>query len=130
VEVHIASAKSKYQKFFLETATVFDLQPSDAGTWFMADFDRDGKADLIFIKTANTTILDGKVEVYIASSKTKYQELILELPTVFDLQPPNTGTWVLADCNNDGAIDLEFIKTVGTPGGNVELHVASGNFQP
>ncbi len=47
----------------LETGTTF--APETDGVWLMADYDRDGIPDLVFIKTSNTGT--GTVEVHIAS---------------------------------------------------------------
>ena len=62
VEVHIASGASNYQKRILEVPTTF-VNETD-GPWFMADYDRDGIPDLVFIKTKNTP--SNHVEVHIA----------------------------------------------------------------
>ena len=120
VEVHIASGATKYQKRILEVPTTFASE-SD-GTWLMADYDRDGIPDLVFIKTGMTP--SGNVEVHIASGATKYQKRILEVPTTFASE--TDGTWLMADYDRDGIPDLVFIKTGKTPSGNVEVHIASG----
>jgi hypothetical protein len=120
VEVHIASGASKYQTRILETGTTF--APETDGTWLMADYDRDGIPDLVFIKTSNTGT--GKVEVHIASGASKYQTRILETGTTF--APETDGTWLMADYDRDGIPDLVFVKTSNTGTGRVEVHVASG----
>jgi hypothetical protein len=118
VEVHIASGKSVYQTSLLDTGTAF--APETDGTWLMADFDRDGIPDLIFIKTSNT----GTVEVHIASGSSKYQTRILDTATIF--APETDGVWLMADVDQDGVPDLVFIKTSNTSTGYVEVHVATG----
>lgn len=120
---------STFQHLILSTPTAFDTPAPDTGTWCMADCDKDGKADLVFIKTANTP--GGKVELHILSAKSNYQNFIVQTPTAFDLQPAGTGTWIMADCDKDGKADLVFVKTANTPGGKVELYVASAksNYQ-
>lgn len=125
VEVHIASGSSNYQTRILETATTFNCESN--GTWLMADYDRDGIPDLVFIKTSNTP--SGKVELHIASGSSRYQKRILETPTAFDCE--NDGIWTMADWDGDGRPDLVFIKTTNTPSGNVEVHIASAasNYQ-
>ncbi len=125
VEVHIASGASKYQTRIFESATTFANETD--GTWFMADYDRDGIPDLIFIKAANTP--SGNVEVHIASGASKYQTRIFESATTFANE--TDGTWFMADYDKDGIPDLIFIKTANTPSGDVEVHVASGasNYQ-
>jgi len=120
VEVHIASGASNYQKRILETGTTF--LPETDGTWLMADYNGDGLLDLIFIKTSNTGT--GTVEVHVASGASKYQKRVLETGTTF--LPETDGTWLMADYNGDGLLDLIFIKTSNTGTGTVEVHVASG----
>jgi hypothetical protein len=125
VEVHVASGKSNYQTRVLEVATTFANE--NDGTWLMADWDRDGIPDLIFIKTSNTP--NGHVEVHVASGKSNYQTRVLEVATTFANE--NDGTWLMADWDHDGIPDLVFIKTSNTPNGHVEVHIASGksNYQ-
>ena len=120
VEVHVASGKSNYQTRVLETATTFANEQD--GTWLMADWDRDGIPDLIFIKTANTP--SGRVEVHVASGKSNYQTRVLEVATAFSNE--QDGTWLMADWDRDGIPDLIIVKTANTPNGHVEVHVASG----
>jgi hypothetical protein len=54
-----------FQTRVLEVPTTF-VNEND-GTWLMADWDRDGIPDLIFIKTSNTP--NGHVEVHVATGK-------------------------------------------------------------
>ncbi|HEY3628993.1 MAG TPA: DUF6519 domain-containing protein [Terracidiphilus sp.] len=125
VELHIASGKSNYQTRILDTGTTF--APESDGVWLMADYDKDGIPDLVFIKTSNTGT--GTVEVHIASGKSGYQTRILETGTTF--APETDGVWLMADYDRDGIPDLVFIKTSNTGTGTVEVHIASGqsNYQ-
>jgi hypothetical protein len=109
----------------LETATTFVNEVD--GTWRMADYDRDGVPDLVFIKTANTP--SGNVEVHVASAASNFQTRIFESATTFVNEVD--GVWLMADYDLDGVADLCFIKTANTPSGNVEVHVASAasNYQ-
>jgi hypothetical protein len=120
VEVHVASGASNYQTRILETGTTF--LPETDGVWLMADYDRDGVPDLVFIKTGNPQT--GTVEVHVASGASNYQTRILETGTAF--LPETDGVWLMADYNRDGIPDLVFIKTSNTPNGHVEVHVAKG----
>jgi WD40 repeat protein len=120
VEVHIASGKSNYQTRILETGTTFT--PETEGVWLMADYDRDGIPDLVFIETRNTST--GLVELHIASGSSNYQTRILETGTAFT--PETDGVWLMADYDQDGVPDLVFLKTSNTRSGYVEVHIASG----
>jgi hypothetical protein len=107
-----------FETRILETGTTFGEEQD--GTWLMADYDRDGIPDLVFIKTANTG--RGTVEVHIASGASKYQKRILETGTTFGLE--NDRVWLMADYDRDGIPDLVFIKTANVGTGTVEVHVA------
>ncbi|MCJ1396806.1 hypothetical protein MMC18_009698 [Xylographa bjoerkii] len=64
VEVHVASAASKFQTRVFEQGTTF--APETDGTWLMINYTGRANPDLAFIKTANTGT--GKVEVHIAAA--------------------------------------------------------------
>lgn len=125
VEVHVASGSSRYETRIQETGTTFAEEEN--GTWQLADFDGDGKLDLIYIKTSNTGT--GYVEVHVASGSSEYQTRIIETATTFVEE--NNGQWQIIDFNGDGKLDLVYIKNQNTGTGYVEVHVASGasNFQ-
>jgi len=125
VEVHVASAASGYQTRIYESGTTF-AQETD-GSWTVADYDGDGKPDLVFIKTSNAGT--NTVEVHVASASSNYQTRVYESGTTFAQE--ENGSWRLADFDGDGKLDLVFIKILNTPSNNVEVHVASGssNFQ-
>lgn len=63
VEVHVSSRQSKYQTRILDTGSDFGEETD--GFWSLIDFNRDGKVDLVFIKTQNTGT--GTIEIHIAS---------------------------------------------------------------
>ncbi|KAH8428037.1 FG-GAP repeat domain-containing protein [Aspergillus melleus] len=121
VEVHIASGASNYQTRIVATGTTF--YPEDNGVWQLADFDRDGKPDLIYIKTRNTGT--GRVEVHVASGASNYQTRVQEVGTTF--YPEDNGVWQMVDFDRDGKLDLVYIKNRNTGTGKVEVHVASGS---
>jgi hypothetical protein len=79
VEVHIASAASNFQTRILETGTTF-AQEED-GSWRFADYDKDGKPDLYFVKINNTP--NGHIEVHVASAASNYQTRVIETATTF-----------------------------------------------
>jgi hypothetical protein len=89
----------------------------------MADYDRDGVPDLVFIKTSNTP--SGYVEVHVASAASNYQTRIFESATTFVNEVD--GVWRLTDYDKDGIPDLVFIKWANTPANNIEVHVASAS---
>jgi len=120
VEVHIASGASNFQSRILETPTTFDCEQD--GAWLMADYDGDGRPDLIFVKTANTP--SGRVEVHVASAASGYQKRVFEAPTTFAAAPG--GVWAMIANGHGVPPDLAFIRTDNTPSGCAEVHIASG----
>jgi hypothetical protein len=116
---------SPFVSRILETGTTF--LPENDGTWLMADDDRDGIPDLVFVQTGGTGTKT--TEVRVLSGASGYQTTTLHTGTAF--LPENDGTWTMADYNRDGALDLVFIKTGPTTGtGTVEVHIASGAVGP
>ncbi|RKK08283.1 hypothetical protein BFJ69_g17408 [Fusarium oxysporum] len=114
IEVHAVSRESGFQKFIIQTGTVFDIE--DNGTWLMQDYTGDGKADLVYIKTRNTGT--GKIEVHVADAASRYQRFVLQTGTVFDIE--DNGVWTMSAKG-----DLVYIKTRNTGTGKIEYHVAS-----
>jgi hypothetical protein len=115
VEVHVASRASNYQSQTPGRPTIF-MDESD-GVWQLLP-----NRDLAFIKTSNTS--SGYVEVHIASRISNYQNLTLEITTIF--MDESDGVWQLLSNQ-----DLAFIKTSNTSSGYVEVHIASraSNYQ-
>lgn len=120
VEVHIASAASKFKTRIFEAGTTFG--PENDGTWLMVPSKNGLKPDLAFIKTANAGT--NSVEVHIASGVSNYLTRIIETGT--DFGEETDGTWSLFDFDRDGILDLVFIKTSNTGTNSVEVHVSSG----
>jgi hypothetical protein len=115
VEVHVADAASRYQKFVLQTGTVFNIE--DNGVWTMS-----AKGDLVYIKTRNTDT--GKVEYHVASKASGYQSLTKQVGTDFAVE--DNGTWCLAPRFSGGDFaDLYYIKTRNTGTNMVEVHAVS-----
>ncbi|KAI1109322.1 hypothetical protein F5Y14DRAFT_30433 [Nemania sp. NC0429] len=63
VEVHVASKSSGYQARPLEAGSSFLLEAD--GVWSLVDYNRDGRPDLIYIRTRNAAT--GTVEVHVAA---------------------------------------------------------------
>ena len=125
VEVHVASAESKYQTRIYESGSTFDNE--DDGAWLLTPFNnaKNATPDLVFIKTEDTD--SGRVEVHVASATSKYKERTFERGTTF--MPETDGVWTMVP-NRSGASqmpNLVFIKTGPNTGtGRVEVHIASG----
>jgi C1A family cysteine protease len=125
----LTTGASGFSALYPLTSFATTFAPETDGTWLMADYDKDGIPDLVFIKTANTP--SGNAEVHIASGASNYQTRILETATTFAVDPGGNGTWTMADYDQDGIPDLVLILTQGTGTGTTEVHIASGasNYQ-
>ncbi|KAE9372708.1 hypothetical protein N431DRAFT_558478 [Stipitochalara longipes BDJ] len=120
VEVHIASQKSNFKTRIWESGTTFAVESN--GTWLLIPSTFGTLPDLAFIKTSNTGT--NTVEVHIASGASGYKTRTQETGTVFGEE--NNGIWKLYDYNDDGNLDLVYIKTSNTGTNSVEVHVAAG----
>jgi hypothetical protein len=58
-------SRSIKEKFRINDYLITREIALNRGVWLMADYDRDGIPDLVFIKTSNTGT--GRIEVHIAS---------------------------------------------------------------
>lgn len=126
-ELHVLSGPNGFQQFALNTGTAQHVTGGEY-TFRMADWDRDGRPDLIGIKENATGT--GSTEVHILSGASNYQQFILHTGT----PQPETGDdhdHIVADWNRDGYPDLIIIKKYNTGTGSTEVHILSGasNFQ-
>jgi len=119
VEVHVASAASNYQKRIWESGSTFAEEQD--GHWTLADWDLDGRPDLVFIKTSNCGT--NTVEVHVASAASGYKTRVWESGSTFAQE--NNGVWKLIDWDGDRKPDLVYIKTSNCGTNTVEVHVAS-----
>ncbi|KAI1267790.1 hypothetical protein F5Y18DRAFT_271099 [Xylariaceae sp. FL1019] len=113
VEVHASPYESRYQKRGWTLRSGFVAE--DNGTWLMQDWNGDQRADLVYVKTRNTT--SGKVEVHIADAKSQYQRMN-HYVSGFGIE--ENGTWTMSRSG-----DLVYIKTRNTDSGKVECVIAS-----
>ncbi len=126
-EVHVLSGASNYQQFILQTGTA--LHETDATFDFaFADWNGDGKLDLIAIKKSNTG--SSSTEVHVLSGASNYQQFILQTGTALH-ETDATFDFAFADWNGDGKLDLIAIKKSNTGSSSTEVHVLSGasNYQ-
>jgi subtilisin family serine protease len=121
-EVHILSGASGFQQFIAHAAT--GLYMTDSTFAFnMADWDADGKPDLVAIKKSNTG--SGMTEVHILSGASGFQQFIAHAATCLQMTD-STFAFDVADWNADGKPDLVAIKKSNTASGMVEADILSG----
>jgi len=126
-EVHILSGASNFQSWILQTGT--PLHETDHTFEFMvADWNGDGRPDLIAIKKSKTG--SNTTEVHILSGASSFQNWILQTGTPLH-ETDHTFQFLVTDWNGDGRPDLVAIKKSKTGTTSTEVHVLSGslNFQ-
>ncbi len=118
VEVHWATAASKYQQRGGDYTS--DFSPADVsnGTWQLFG-SANGAPELGFIKTANTG--SGTVEVHWDVLNGGSYKRAGDYTSDFSPADVSNGTWQLFGSAN-GAPELGFIKTANTGSGTVEVH--------
>lgn len=99
-----------------------------AGEGLRVDWNRDGIADLVFVKQANTGT--GTTEVHIRDGATAFQTSLLDAGTPLH-ETGSNWAFQVADYNRDGVPDLVGFAKSGTGTGSTEIHVLDGasNFQ-
>jgi 5-hydroxyisourate hydrolase-like protein (transthyretin family) len=119
----LTAAGQAYSQFLLHTGTVFGLVEDARGDFTMADVDRDGRQDLVFVKRRSTGT--GRVEVHVASAASGFRTIIQHATSPFIADEDSFGDFAMADTDLDGRPDLVFIKRRATGSGRIEVHVAS-----
>jgi hypothetical protein len=120
IEVHVASAGSRYGAFTRHTATALPVVDPAQWQFAVGPVGWDGGADLVAIRTAGTT--SGRVEVDVLSEGSDYQGRLLHAVTPL---PAGNGVtaqwrWMLGDGG-----DLVGVAHTATGSGRTEVHVLS-----
>ncbi|UQI49331.1 VCBS repeat-containing protein [Streptomyces sp. HU2014] len=121
-EVHVLSGASNFQRFVLQTGTA--LHETDGTFDFaLADWDRDGRPDLVAIKKSRTGT--NSTEVHILSGASNFQRFIFQSGTALH-ETDGTFDFAAADWDRDGRPDLVAVKKSRTGTNSTEVHVLSG----
>jgi hypothetical protein len=120
-EVHILSGSSNYQQFILQTGTGLHQTGSNFD-FGLADWNRDGIADLIAVKKNQTGT--NSTEVHILSGSSNFRNFILHTGTALHETGSNFA-FVLDDWDRDGFADLFAVKKSQTGTRSTEVHVVS-----
>lgn len=127
LEVHVLSGSNVFRSFILRTGTPqhevfynYDFE--------VADWNQDGRVDLILIKKFGTGTFS--TEVHILSGADNFQRNLLSTGTP-QHETGDSYEFEMADVDQDRRPDLVIIKKNGTGTGRTEVHVLSGasNFQ-
>lgn len=106
IEIHRATASSKYRVISLRSPTAFPLTDAKNGTFMVDD------SDVYFVKTKNCS--SGRIEVYRASHKNYRGVDVREVTSLLQSESEN-GTWTIYAGN------LYFIKYRNTTADRVEV---------
>ncbi|KAL3260719.1 hypothetical protein ABHI18_004364 [Aspergillus niger] len=109
----------------LSRRSLLPSQKNKNGVWRLVKYQHSGHSDFAYIKDQNAGT--NKVEVHIASGASTSQNRVQEVATMFGGE--TDAALQLFDWNEDGILDLVFIKICNTGTGDVEVHVASGASQ-
>ncbi|KAF9987715.1 hypothetical protein BGZ65_002229, partial [Modicella reniformis] len=114
IEIHASDYESRFQTCTMNTNTVFDID--DNGAYLMQDWNGDGKADFVYIKTQNTG--SGTVEVHVADAASR------DLPST---PAPASATRKTAS----GPCELIYVRTQNTGSNGIQCHVVTkaSNYQ-
>ncbi|MCA6095216.1 VCBS repeat-containing protein, partial [Streptomyces sp. SCA3-4] len=126
-EVHILSGASNFQRFVLQTGTALH-ETDDTFEFSVADWNRDGRPDLVAVKKSRTGT--NSTEVHILSGASNFQRFALQTGTALH-ETDDTFDYAATDWDRDGRPDLVAIKKSRTGTNSTEVHILSGasNFQ-
>ena len=118
----LPNSAASFQRLLLHTGTV--LGPTDERyTFSMADWNGDGRLDLVVVQKSGTA--SGRTEVRVIDGASGFQRYLLETSTL--LGPTDERQTVsMTDWNNDGRLDLVAVQTSGTLSGKTEVRVLNG----
>jgi len=121
-EIHILSGATNFDKSIFNGSIPLG-ETDDSWDFSLADWDKDGKPDLIATRKSGTT--SHRTEVQVFSGATKFQNLILSTPTELD-ETNSNWTFVVSDWDGDGKPDLVAIQKSGSASQKTEITILSG----
>ena len=118
----IPGAASSFQRLLLQTATPLGLSAGDQ-TYTMADWNGDGRLDLVAIQKSGTA--SGRTEVRVLDGAASFQTFLLQTATA--LAPTDARhDMSVADMNGDNVPDLIVVYKSDTASGKTEVQVLDG----
>lgn len=119
-EAHVLSGTSEYQTFILHKRLPIE-ETDENGEFQLGDYDKDGKADLFYIKKR----AQGHTEVHVLTASSEYSTFIVHVQTVLE-ETDSNWEFGLSDYDSDGTPDLYCIKKQGSSD-RTEVHVLSAD---
>jgi hypothetical protein len=124
IEIHVLSQDSNFQTFVHQSGTPLSLAEDQNGDFLLADIDRDGKADLVFIKRRITGT--GRIEVHVLTAASGFQNFFVQSGSTLTQGEDANGSFALGDVIADGWTDLVFVKRRNTGTNRIEFHALRG----
>lgn len=124
-EVHILNGATKFRFYLVQTGTPLPMAMNDF-TFSVKDMDNNGVPDLYCVKTSNTGSF--RNEVHVLNGDTKYKNFKLQKATIQKLNTKDF-TYIPADYEWDGFVDLFAVQTSGTASNFTEVHLLNGRFE-
>ncbi|MDG4536217.1 VCBS repeat-containing protein [Streptomyces sp. AV19] len=121
-EVHILSGASNFQRYILQTGTALH-ETDDSFDFGVADWDRDGRPDLVAVKKNRTGT--NSTEVHILSGASNFQRYSFQTGTALH-ETDDSFEFGVADWDRDGRPDLVAVKKNRTGTNSTEVHILSG----
>jgi hypothetical protein len=115
-------AGSDFSEFVLQTGTGLQ-ETDDTFKFLVADWNRDGKPDLLAVKKSGTA--SRNTEMHILSGASNFKNYILQTMTALS-ETSADFDFAVADWNGDGFLDLIVTKKRNTGTRTTEVHVLSG----
>ncbi|KAH7371559.1 FG-GAP repeat domain-containing protein [Pyrenochaeta sp. MPI-SDFR-AT-0127] len=123
-EIHVLSGSSNYQNFILQTGTGLQETSTSQFDFLLADWDGDGKLDLVAIKKYGTGTRS--TEVHILSGASNFRSFILQTGTALH-ETDDTFAFGVGNWDGDGKPDIFAIKKSATGTRSTEIHVLRGS---
>ncbi len=121
-EVRVLDGASNFQRYLLETATA--LGPTDdRHDMSMADWNGDGRPDLVVLLKAGTA--SRRTEIRVLDGASDFKRFLLQTSTAQGATDDRHDLSV-ADWNGDGRLDLVVVQKSGTVSGRTEARVLGG----
>ena len=122
IKVEILDGANNYNSWLLQTKTPLNEEEAD-WDFCLGDYNHDGHLDLFCIRKNKTGT--NSTEVHVLSGKNDFKIFILQTGTILH-ETDNNCKFCVGDYNDDGELDLFYIKKKTTDSNSTEVHILSG----
>ena len=114
---------NNYKSWLLKIKTPLNEEGAD-WDFCLGDYNHDGHLDLFCIRKNKTGT--NSTEVHVLSGKNNFEIFLLQTGTILH-ETDNNCKFCVGDYNDDGELDLFYIKKNHTDSHSTEVHILSGN---